>query len=100
MTTTKKYIIAIVIISAIIAGLTAVMAAGAVPKNPKPVDYIVYVYDNGAATIEIDNINKVIQTHEDIIAGDMELKAGTLILAGNGNEIYYDYPRRQSIDLK
>ena len=45
----------------------------------------------------LDSINQVIQTHEDITAGDMNLKAGTIILPGDGNEIYYEYPRRDHI---
>lgn len=93
----KKYIIAICAVLAGIAICTAYFISGARPKEPKPVDYTVYVYPDGHAQINVDSINKIIQTHEDIMAGNMELKAGTIILPGNGNEIYYDYPRKDTV---
>ena len=59
--------------------------------------YEIYVYTDGSAQIKLDSINQVIQTHEDITAGDMNLKAGTIILPGNGNEVYYEYPRHDKV---
>lgn len=93
----KKYIIAICAVLAGIIACTTYFVLSAVPKNPKPVDYTIYVYPDGAAQIKLDSINQVIQTHEDQQLGDMVLKAGTIILPGNGNEIYYEYPRRDQV---
>lgn len=93
----KKYIIAICVVLAGIIACTTYFVLSAMPKNPEPVDYTIYVYPDGAAQIELDSINRVIQTHEDYTLNDMELKAGTIILPGNGNEIYYEYPRHDHV---
>lgn len=93
----KKYMIAICVVLAGIIACTTYFVLSAVPKNPKPVDYTIYVYTDGSAQIKLDSINQVIQTHDDMTAGDMELKAGTIILPGNGNEIYYEYPRHDHV---
>ena len=93
----KKYMIAICVVLAGIIACTTYFVLSAVPKNPKPVDYTIYVYTDGSAQIKLDSINRVIQTHEDYTVGDMELKAGTIILPGNGNEVYYEYPRHDKV---
>lgn len=93
----KKLVIAIVIVTVLIVTIAFYLVETSIPKKPKPVDYTIYVYDNGVAQIEVDNINKVIQTHEDYMIDGMELKAGTVILPGNGNKIYYEYARRDTI---
>lgn len=76
---------------------TAFLISEARPKAPKPVEYTIYAYPDGAAEIEVDNIGKIIQTHDEIQAGDMVLKAGTIILPGNGNKIHYEYPRKDAV---
>nr|DAF98386.1 MAG TPA: hypothetical protein [Siphoviridae sp. ctnNB1] len=96
----KKLIIAICAVIVGIVGCTAYFISGAKPKEPKPVDYTVYVYPDGHAQINVDSINKIIQTREDIMAGNMELKAGTIILPGNGNPVYYDYPRKDTVIIE
>lgn len=93
----KKYIIAICAALAGIAICTAFFIATAKPITPKPVEYTIYAYPDGAAEIEVDNIGKIIQTHKEIQVGDMVLKAGTIILPGNGNKITYEYPRKEKI---
>lgn len=93
----RKYIISIFVVLAGIIACTTYFILSATPKNPKPVDYTIYVYPSGAAQIKLDSINQVIQTHEDYTVGDMNLKAGTIILPGNGNEIYYEYPRHDHV---
>ena len=93
----KKYIIAICVVLAGIIACTTHIVLSAVPKNPKPVDYTIYVYTDGSAQIKLDSINQVIQTHKDTVLDGMELKAGTIILPGNGDEIYYEYPRRDHV---
>lgn len=92
----KKYIIAIIAVLIAIVICTVILISGVRPKNPPPAAYTVYVYTDGSAQIEVDSINQVIQTHEDLELDGMELKAGTVILPGNGNEIYYEYPRKES----
>lgn len=93
----RKLIIAICAALAGIAICTAFFIAMAKPKTPQPVEYTIYAYPDGAAEIEVDNIGKIIQTHEEIQVGDMVLKAGTIILPGNGNKIHYEYPRKEKI---
>ena len=93
----KKYIIAICAALAGIAICTAFFIATAKPKTPQPVEYTIYVYPDGGAEIEVDNIGKIIQTHEEIQAGDIVLKAGTIILPGNGNKVSYEYPRKDAV---
>lgn len=93
----KKYIIAICAALAGIAICTAFFIAGAKPKTPKPVDYTVYVYPDGSAQIKLNSVNEIIQTHEDLIVDDLGLKAGTIILPGNGDPVYYNYPRHNTV---
>lgn len=93
----KKYIIAIIAVSVAIVICTVILISGVRSKNPPPAAYEIYVYPDGAAQIELDSINRVIQTHEDYTLNDMELKAGTIILPGNGSEIYYEYPRHDHV---
>lgn len=93
----KKLIIAIIVVLAGIIACTTYFVLSAMPKNPEPAAYEIYVYTDGSAQIKLDSINQVIQTHEDITAGNMNLKAGTIILPGNGNEIYYEYPRHDHV---
>lgn len=93
----KKYIIAIIAVSVAIVICAVILISDTRPKNPPPAAYTVYVYTDGSAQIELDSVNEIIQTHKDIVLDDMELKAGTIILPGNGNEIYYEYPRRDHI---
>lgn len=93
----KKLIIAIIAVSVAIVICAVILISGVRPKNPPPAAYEIYVYLDGSAQIELDSVNQIIQTHEDLSVGEMELKAGTIILPGNGNEIYYEYPRRDHI---
>ena len=93
----KKYIIAIIAVSIAIVICAVILISGVRPKNPPPAAYEIYVYPDGSAQIEVDSVNQIIQTHEDIVLDDMELKAGTIILPGNGDEIYYEYPRRDHV---
>lgn len=93
----KKYAIAICIATAGVITCTAFFICAAKPKEPQPVDYTIYVYDDGSAQIEAGSINGIIQTHEDMTLDGMTLRAGTIILPGNGNKIYYEYPRREQL---
>lgn len=93
----KKYIIAICAALAGIAICTAFFICCAIPKNLEPSDYTIYVYSDGAAEIKVNDIGKIIQTHEEMQAGDIVLKAGTIILPGNGNKVSYEYPRKDTV---
>lgn len=88
---------AIIAVSICIVGITALFILDAKPKNMEPAKYTIYVYDTGEAQIEVDSVNQIIQTHEDVILDNMILKAGTIILPGDGNKIYYEYPRHDNV---
>lgn len=69
-----------------------------IPRTAEPVDYTVYIYENGEAQINVDSVGKIVQTGKDVKIGNTTYLAGTIILPGNGNEIYYDYPRRDFVN--
>lgn len=55
------------------------------------------MYDNGAAQVDVENVNKIIQLHKNTeIDGHMYM-AGTIILPGDGSEVYYEYPRKDEV---
>lgn len=93
----KKYIIAMCVVLAGIIACTTYFVLSAMPKNPEPATYEIYVYTDGSAQIKLDSVNEIIQTHEDLIVDGLELKAGTIILPGNGSEVYYEYPRHDHV---
>lgn len=96
----KRLIIGICAVSVAVAMVTAYFYIHAEPKSPEHTGYTIYVLDNGAGYIEIDNINAVQQLHEDVEIGGKTYKAGTVIIPGDGNEIYYEYPHRDSVNMK
>lgn len=92
----KKLVISICVVAAL------AIAAGAclfmtTPKSAAAVGYTIYVNDDGSATINIDCINNIIQLHKDIEIEGKIFKAGTVILPGNGDEIYYEYTRKDTV---
>lgn len=96
----KKIIIAIIAVLIAIVVCTVILVSGVRPKNPPAAAYEIWVYPDGSARVNLDNINELIQTHEDYTVGNWQLKAGTVILPGNGNEIYYEYPRRDNMTME
>lgn len=69
--------------------------------NDKPItdtaNYTIHVYDNGAATIGVDNIGYVYQLQEPAKFGaGYYLMPGTLIIPGDGNKAIYEYPRKDT----
>lgn len=94
----KRIIFKIIVVLILIIITTTILAMGAETKNPAPASYTIYVYDNGSAKIDIGSVNEIIQTHEDLEINGVTYKAGTVILPGNGNEIYYEYPQRDSLN--
>lgn len=93
----RKLIIAICAALAGIAICTAFFIAMAKPKTLQPVEYTIYAYPDGAAEIEVDNIGSIIQIQEEIQAGNLILKPGTVILPGDGKAKDYEYPRRDTV---
>lgn len=69
--------------------------------NDKPItdtaNYTIHVYDNGTATIGVDNIGYVYQLQEPTNFGvGYYLMPGTLIIPGDGDEAIYEYPRKDT----
>lgn len=93
----KKLTIAICVVLVCIACCTAYLIRSAWPENPESAEYTIYVYDTGEAQIKLDSVNQIIQTHKDTVLDGMTLKAGTIILPGNGAEVYYEYPRKDHV---
>lgn len=92
----KKLIISICVVAA----LTIAAAAYLFATTPKPAaaaGYTIYVNDDGSATIKIDCINSVVQLHKDIEVAGKIFRAGTVILPGDGNEVYYEYTRKDKV---
>lgn len=92
----KKLVISICVVAAL------TIAAGAclfmtTPKEYEQASNVIFVNDDGSAQIKVDSINKIIQTHEDVDLDGKILKAGTIIIPGSGEEIYYNYPRKDSV---
>lgn len=62
------------------------------------VNYTIHVYDNGTATIGVDSIGHVQQLQEPTKFGaGYYLQPGTLIIPGDGDEVIYEYTRRDYI---
>lgn len=92
----KKLIISICVVAAMVVAAAAYLFA-TTPREYEAVSNIVYVNDDGTAQIKVDNINKIIMTHEDVELAGKTLRAGTIIIPGSGDEIYYNYPRRDTV---
>ena len=61
------------------------------------VNYTIHVYDNGTATIGVDNIGHVYQLQEPTEFGaGYYLMPGTLIIPGDGDKAIYEYTRRDT----
>ena len=84
----------------VVAALTIAAAAylfATTPREYEAASNIVYVNDDGSAQIKVDSINKIIQTHDDTELDGRVLRAGTIIVPGSGDEIYYNYPRKDAV---
>ena len=92
----KKLIISICVVAALtIAAATYLFAT--TPREYEAVSNVIFVNSDGSAQIKVDSINKIIQTHEDVELDSIVLKAGTIIIPGDGDEIYYNYPRKDAV---
>lgn len=92
----KKLIISIYVVAMLVIAATAYLFA-TTPREYEPASNVIFVNNDGSAQIKVDNINKIIQTHEDTELDGKVLKAGTIIIPGDGDEIYYNYPRRDTV---
>lgn len=92
----KKLVISVCVVAALTIAAAAYLFM-TTPREYEQTSNIVYVNDDGTAQIKVDNINKIIQTHEDVDLDGKILKAGTIIIPGDGDEIYYNYPRKDSV---
>lgn len=92
----KKLVIAICVVLALVVAVAAVLFI-TTPREYEAASNVVFVNGDGSAQIKVDSINKIIQTHEDVEIDGRVLRAGTIIVPGSGDEIYYNYPRKDAV---
>lgn len=92
----KKLTVSVCVVATLVIAAAAFMFM-TTPKPAAAVGYTIYVNDDGSATININSINNIIQLHEDIEIEGKIFKAGTVILPGDGNKIYYEYTRKDKV---
>ena len=92
----KKLVVSVCVVAMLVIAAAAYLFA-TTPCEYEAVSNIVYVNDDGTAQIKVDNINKIIMTHEDVELAGKTLRARTIIIPGSGDEIYYNYPRRDTV---
>lgn len=92
----KKLIILICVVAALTIAAAAYLFA-TTPREYEAASNVIFVNNDGSAQIKVDNINKIIQTHDDTELDGRVLRAGTIIIPGSGDEIYYNYPRRDTV---
>lgn len=92
----KKLIVSICVVAMLVIAATAYLFA-TTPREYEAASNVIFVNDDGSAQIKVDSINKIIQTHEDVELAGKTLRAGTIIIPGDGDEIYYNYPRRDTV---
>lgn len=92
----KRLKIAVCITGALVIAFAVVLFVTTPDEYPEASN-IIYVNNDGSAQIKVDCINKIIQTHEDEELDGRTLKAGTIIVPGSGDEIYYNYPRKDAV---
>ena len=93
----KKLKISVCVVAALVIAAAAYLFATTPPHEYEAASNIIFVNDDGSAQIKVDSINKIIQTHEDVELDGKTLRAGTIIIPGSGDEIYYNYPRKDSV---
>ena len=93
----KRLVIAICVVAALVIAAAAYLFATTPPHEYEAASNLIFGNADGSGQIKVDNINKIIQTHEDEELDGRTLKAGTIIVPGNGDESYYNYPRRDTV---
>ena len=92
----KKLVVSVCVVAALVIAAAAFLFM-TTSREYEPVSNVIFVNDDGSAQIKVYNINKILQTHEDVEMAGKTLRAGTIIIPGNGAEIYYNYPRRDAV---
>lgn len=92
----KKLKISVCVVAMLVIAAAAYLFA-TTPCEYEAASNVIFVNDDGSAQIKVDNINSIIQTHEDVELDGKILRAGTIIIPGDGDEIYYNYPRKDSV---
>ena len=92
----KKLIVSICVVAMLVIAAAAYLFA-TTPREYEAASNVIFVNNDGSAQIKVDSINKIIQTHEDVEIDGRVLRAGTIIIPGDGAEIYYNYPRRDTV---
>lgn len=92
----KKLVISICVVAMLVIAATAYLFM-TTPREYESVSNVIFVNGDGSAQIKVDSINKIIQTHDDVELAGKTLRAGTIIIPGDGDEIYYNYPRRDTV---
>ena len=92
----KKLVVSVCVVAALVIAAAAFLFM-TTPREYEAASNVIFVNDDGSAQIKVDNINKIIQTHDDADLDGKILKAGTIIIPGDGDEIYYNYPRKDSV---
>ena len=93
----KLKIAVVIMAAAVILGFLGLMHMYRDQPIEDTVNYTIRVYDNGTATIGVDNIGYVQQLQEPTKFGaGYYLRPGTLIIPGDGNEAIYEYPRKDT----
>ena len=92
----KRLVIAICVVAALVVAVAAVLFI-TTPREYEAASNVVFVNGDGSAQIKVDSINKIIQTHDDTELDGRVLRAGTIIVPGSGEEIYYNYPRKDAV---
>lgn len=92
----KKLIISLCVVAALTIAAAAYLFM-TTPREYEPASNVIFVNGDGSAQIKVDSINKIIQTHDDTELDGRVLRAGTIIVPGSGEEIYYNYPRKDAV---
>lgn len=92
----KRLVIAICVVAALTIATAAYLFA-TTPREYEAASNVIFVNGDGSAQIKVDSINKIIQTHDDTELDGRVLRAGTIIVPGSGDEIYYNYPRKDAV---
>lgn len=94
----SKYMIRIIVVLILIVIVTTILILSALPKEATPTESCkVYVYDTGEVFIKLKKVSDVKQTTEDMEIDGVLYKSGTLVIPGDGSEVYYEYPRRDKV---
>lgn len=93
----KLKIAVVIMAAAVILGFCGLLYVYEDKSIEDAVNYSIHVYDNGTATIGVDNIGHVYQLQEPIEFGaGYYLMPGTLIIPGDGNKAIYEHPQHDA----